>query len=111
MKFQSGNHLASYGAHLMSTNTKKLALAALAGLLTTGFMAAPAMASANPFPQGYKMAAAEKEAAPEQAMEKHACKGMNSCKGNGGCKTEKNACKGQNSCKGMGGCATDGSKK
>ena len=38
------------------------------------------------------------------AMEKHACKGMNACKGQGGCHTDKNACKGQNACKGMGGC-------
>ncbi len=37
---------------------------------------------------------------------KHACKGMNECKGQGGCKTDKNECKGHNSCKGTGGCAT-----
>ena len=42
--------------------------------------------------------------------EKHACKGQNSCKGKGGCKTGDNGCKGKNSCKGKGGCATDGSK-
>jgi hypothetical protein len=30
------------------------------------------------------------------------CKGINACKGHGGCKTEKNACKGQNGCKGEG---------
>jgi hypothetical protein len=42
--------------------------------------------------------------------DKHACKGMNSCKGKGGCKTSDNGCKGKNSCKGKGGCATDGSK-
>ena len=42
--------------------------------------------------------------------EKHACKGMNSCKGKGGCSTSDNGCKGKNSCKGKGGCATDGSK-
>lgn len=40
------------------------------------------------------------------AMAKHDCKGMNSCKGQGGCKTEKNDCKGMNSCKGQGGCKT-----
>lgn len=39
-------------------------------------------------------------------IEKHACKGMNSCKGKGGCKTEANACKGMNACKGKGGCKT-----
>jgi hypothetical protein len=44
-------------------------------------------------------------------VEKHACKGQNSCKGNGGCSASDNGCKGKNSCKGKGGCATDGSKK
>ena len=38
--------------------------------------------------------------------EKHACKGQNSCRGKGGCKTGDNGCKGKNSCKGKGGCAT-----
>ena len=36
---------------------------------------------------------------------KHACKGMNECKGQGGCKTGDNGCAGKNSCKGKGGCA------
>ncbi len=44
-------------------------------------------------------------------VEKHACKGLNSCKGKGGCKASDNGCKGKNSCKGKGGCATDGSDK
>jgi hypothetical protein len=35
---------------------------------------------------------------------KHACKGLNDCKGRGGCKTELNSCRGQNECKGRGGC-------
>ncbi|MGA7234443.1 MAG: hypothetical protein WBY44_02110 [Bryobacteraceae bacterium] len=57
-------------------------------------------------------------------VEKHACAGKNSCKGNGGCATdgsksnkaaaagitEKHSCAGKNSCKGLGGCATDGKK-
>ncbi len=37
---------------------------------------------------------------------KHACKGMNECKGHGGCKSGDNGCAGKNSCKGKGGCAT-----
>ena len=37
--------------------------------------------------------------------QRHACKSMNACKGQGGCKTETNACAGKNSCKGQGGCA------
>ena len=41
-------------------------------------------------------------------VEKHACKGLNSCKGNGGGSKEE---WGKNSCKGQGACATDGSKK
>ena len=40
------------------------------------------------------------------AAAKHACKGQNECKAQGGCKTESNACKGQNDCKGKGGCKT-----
>ena len=42
----------------------------------------------------------------EMAMEKHACKTMNSCAGKGGCKSGDNGCAGKNSCKGKGGCAT-----
>jgi len=49
--------------------------------------------------------------AADDKVEKHACKGLNSCKGKGGCKVSDNGCKGKNSCKGKGGCATDGSKK
>ena len=36
---------------------------------------------------------------------KHDCKGLNECKGQGGCKTGDNGCAGKNSCKGKGGCA------
>ncbi|MDX1923078.1 MAG: hypothetical protein SFW65_08125 [Alphaproteobacteria bacterium] len=85
----------------MSGHSKKLAVAALAGLLTMGFSVAPGQAHAT----------TDNAAASDTQIEKHACKGQNSCKGNGGCKTERNACKGQNACKGLGGCATDGSKK
>ena len=42
-----------------------------------------------------------------KALPKHACKGQNDCKGQGGGdKTQK----GKNACKGQGACATDGSK-
>jgi hypothetical protein len=43
-----------------------------------------------------------------QKIEKHACKGLNSCKGNGGGSKEE---WGKNDCKGKGACATDGSQK
>ncbi len=37
-----------------------------------------------------------------QAAEKVQCFGVNSCKGQGACKTASNECKGQNGCKGQG---------
>lgn len=40
-------------------------------------------------------------------IEKHACKGQNSCKGQGGGSKKE---WGKNACKGHGACATDGSK-
>jgi hypothetical protein len=48
-----------------------------------------------------------KDGSSASASAKHGCKGMNACKGQGGCSTGDNKCKGQNSCKGKGGCATD----
>ena len=42
--------------------------------------------------------------ASDSQMSKHDCKGMNSCKGQGGCQTGDMGCKGKNSCKGKGGC-------
>jgi hypothetical protein len=41
----------------------------------------------------------------DKTLPKHACKGQNDCKGQGGGKHP-----GKNDCKGKGGCATDGSK-
>ena len=54
------------------------------------------------------LAAGSKLRADEKAQdkaEKHICKGHNSCKGKGGCKSGDNGCAGKNSCKGKGGCA------
>src|SRR5947209_5108678 len=42
---------------------------------------------------------------------KHDCKGMNACKGQGGCSSSDNGCKGKNSCKGKGGCGAAEMKK
>jgi hypothetical protein len=39
-------------------------------------------------------------------VSKHACKGMNACKAQGGCATATHNCAGKNACKGQGGCAT-----
>ena len=62
----------------MSTS-KKLATAALTGLLAVGIMGA-GIAQAHSIDKIEKSSAAEKE--------KHACKGQNSCKGKGGCATD-----------------------
>jgi hypothetical protein len=44
------------------------------------------------------------DTAEAAAGSKECCKGMNECKGKGGCKTDKHGCKGKNDCKGKGGC-------
>jgi len=56
---------------------------------------------------GTRAFAEEKKApAAAEAKDVHVCKGMNDCKGKGGCASDeaKHACKGKNECKGMGGC-------
>jgi hypothetical protein len=61
---------------------------------------------------GTRVFAEEKQAPPKteakaEDKDTHICKGMNDCKGKGGCASDaaKHACKGKNECKGMGGCA------
>ena len=62
---------------------------------------------------GARAMAQEKKADPAKAAPKaadtkapkHVCKGMNECKGQGGCKVGATAA-GKNDCKGLGGCAT-----
>lgn len=53
---------------------------------------------------GKTLLAADKPATDKPA--KHVCKGLNACKGQGGCATKENSCAGANACKGKGGCAT-----
>jgi len=77
------------------TTTNKLAIAALSGLLGLGILGAGIAHAADGDTQ-------EKSTSIEKKIEKHACKGQNSCKGLGA--------DGKNSCKGHGSCATDGSK-
>jgi len=84
-----------------------IAGAAVAGLLTGSFAARSYAASTSHQPGVSLQTVAD----PEKNPPKHACKGMNECKGQGGCKTADHACKAMNSCKGQGGCATDGSQK
>ncbi len=100
----------------MSNSMKALlAGAALAGLMT----GASAKLNAQTLGQNQGNAGIKavsmsddggKDKNDKDKTEKHACKGQNSCKGKGGCKSSDNGCKGENSCKGKGGCATDGSK-
>jgi hypothetical protein len=88
--------------------------AAFTGLLS-GTVARADAATGNTNRSGSEMASASSGIVPiagqaaDDKVEKHACKGLNSCKGKGGCKSSDNGCKGKNSCKGKGGCATDGS--
>lgn len=78
------------------TSSKKLATAALAGLLTAGFIGAGVAQAAG------STGATTVEKSASAQKEKHACKGQNSCAGQGA--------DGKNDCKGKGSCATDGSK-
>ena len=85
----------------MKPSKAVIAGAAVAGLLS-GSLAVRTYDASTPSHAGLSlqsMADAEKSPIP-----KHACKGQNECKGQGGCPA------GKNECKGKGGCATDGSK-
>jgi hypothetical protein len=92
----------------MKTSKNSLVLtAAFTGLLggtVAHLNAAPAAAGFNSTVSTFAGTLAEKKA----DVEKHACKGLNSCKGNGGGSKKE---WGKNECKGQGACATDGSKK
>ena len=88
---------------MKNSKTSLVLTAAFAGLVggATARAARPLPAHLNLAPVPELVAAEKKE------IEKHACKGLNSCKGNGGGSKKE---WGKNSCKGKGGCATDGSK-
>jgi hypothetical protein len=70
--------------------------AALTGLYTGALAVKSSAATAEP--------GAEQKG--DKNVEKHGCKGQNTCKGKGGCKTSDAGCKGKNTCKGKGGCST-----
>jgi hypothetical protein len=87
---------------LMKTSTKSLAMAAaIAGLLG----GTNVRMNAQPTHNSTVSANAGVLLAQTPDAGKHACKGKNDCKGQGGGKHP-----GKNSCKGKGDCATDGSK-
>ena len=85
----------------MKPSKAVIAGAAVAGLLT-GSMALRAYAASTSSRPGVSL---QTMADTQNPLPKHACKGQNDCKGQGGGKHP-----GKNSCKGKGGCATDGSK-
>lgn len=81
---------------MLKVTSKTLALAALAGLVGSA-----AVGITNAYAGEHDKMNTEKQGQPAE-KEKHACKGLNSCAGNGA--------DGKNACKGHGSCATDGSK-
>jgi hypothetical protein len=90
----------------MMINKNSLVLAAA----FAGLVAGTAARAAQPTPSGSgsSLSAGFQADDSKKTIEKHACKGLNSCKGNGGGSKKE---WGKNSCKGLGACATDGSKK
>jgi hypothetical protein len=90
----------------MTTTVKSLALAAaFAGLIggtTVRLNAQTAESNGNSVQSTH----AGVLLVQDKTLPKHACKGQNDCKGQGG-GDKKHA--GKNDCKGKGGCATDGS--
>lgn len=87
----------------MTISKNSLALAAAFAGLVGGTAARAAQSTQF---AGTSPTAGVMDDAGKKDIEKHACKGLNSCKGNGG--GDKNEF-GKNSCKGQGACATDGS--
>lgn len=88
-------------------NISKNSLALAAAL--TGLLGGTAARAAQPLQTGDSAlyAGMFADSKKDAKIEKHACKGLNSCKGNGG---GSKAEWGKNDCKGKGACATDGSK-
>jgi hypothetical protein len=89
----------------MKPSKAVIAGAAVAGLLTGSFAVRAYAASTSGSTSGQAGVSLHTMADAEKPLPKHACKGQNDCKGQGGGKHP-----GKNSCKGKGGCATDGSK-
>jgi hypothetical protein len=85
----------------MKPSKAVIAGAAVAGLLSGSFAVRAYAAS----PSSHPGVSLQTMADTQNPLPKHACKGQNDCKGQGGGKHP-----GKNSCKGKGGCATDGSK-
>lgn len=92
----------------MKTNNSMIAGAALAGILGGGFAFGATAPTQGTQKDGSATLSAGYLAADKG--EAHGCKGENSCKGKGGCKTGDQGCAGKNTCKGKGGCAVKEAK-
>jgi hypothetical protein len=99
---RGGEQISTPYKNHMNPSKAVIAGAAVAGLLTGSFAARTYAASTSHSPGVSLQTMADPE---KQPLPKHACKGQNDCKGQGGGKNW-----GKNDCKGKGGCATDGSK-
>ena len=85
--------------------TLTIAAAALSGMLA-GSAARAAVVPTTTGVTGHNLTSTAGQKAIPLDDATHDCKGKNSCKGQGGCKTGDQGCKGKNSCKGAGGCKT-----
>gem|GEM_PF-6597118 len=84
------------------TSKNLLAGAGLAGIVSAGFFTTASAAVVTKTDRSNAIAGV---LADKEKGGTHECKGHNSCKGKGGCKSGENGCAGKNSCKGKGGCA------
>ncbi len=75
----------------MKKSRSPLVTAAFAGMLLGA--ASPALVSCGSTPK-------------PPLPDRHACKSLNACQGQGGCQTSDQGCAAKNSCKGRGGCNT-----
>ncbi len=87
-----------------STTKTLLAGAALAGIISGGFVAKVSAATVAKSDKA-GISSAGQLADEKEKGETHDCAGKNSCKGKGGCKTGDGGCAAKNTCKGKGGCA------
>jgi hypothetical protein len=90
---------------LLQTTKTMLATVALTGLMAGSAARLHAATTGNP---DQSTSYSKGQLADDTSAGKHDCKGQNTCKGMGGCKTGDAGCKGKNTCKGKGGCKTNG---
>ncbi|HXO36354.1 MAG TPA: hypothetical protein VN901_28765 [Candidatus Acidoferrales bacterium] len=113
MLYQDAKSIRKRSKKMSNSMKAMLAGAALAGLLTgTSAKLQAQTTDQNQNNAGIRAVSMQDNGGTDaktdkDKLPKHACKGQNDCKGQGG-GDKKHA--GKNDCKGKGGCATDGSK-